>query len=176
VLHQLGVTGVLAPFAAGSLRAGLEPGDLVVCDQLVDRTSGRADTYVDGPPVHHAPFSDPYDEKLRGALLESARRAGATVHDGGTVVVIQGPRFSTRAESQWYRAQGWDVITMTQYPEAVLARELGLPYAGIALITDRDAGLDGGPPVVEEDVYAVLDQHIGLLRTVVLTAAAHARR
>lgn len=177
-LRELGVTGVLAPFAAGSLSPMIDPGDLVVVDQFVDRTWGRADTYfddfADGP--HHVPMADPYDHGLRAALLESALESDLPVHDGGTVVVIQGPRFSTRAESAWFASQGWHLVNMTQYPEAALARELELPYAGIGLITDRDTGGDDADvvPVNQDEVFAVFERNIERLRALLLRVVAAA--
>ena len=118
-----------APAPTGSLRPDVHPGDLVVVDQAIDRTWGRPDTYFDGPLVHHVSLADPYCPTLRSTLLDAARGGPLPVHDGGTVVVIQGPRFATRAESRLYREQGATVINMTQMPEAALARELGLCYA-----------------------------------------------
>ena len=136
-LRSLGVTRVIGPCAAGSLRPDVAPGELVVLDQLVDRTNGRSrDTFFDGGVVGHVSFADPYCSELAPLAVAAGRSEGLTVHDGGTVVVVPGPRFSTRAESAYYRAQGWDVINMTQYPEAYLCRELGLCYCGIALVTD----------------------------------------
>ncbi|HEV2370134.1 MAG TPA: S-methyl-5'-thioadenosine phosphorylase [Acidimicrobiales bacterium] len=176
-LRQLGVTRVLAPSAAGSLRGDVHPGDLVVCDQLVDRTSGRADTYFEGPNVQHVSFADPYCAEMRSVVTAAAAAPaaehGSNVHAAGTMVVIQGPRFSTRAESRWYRAAGWDVIGMTQYPEAVLARELGLCYCGLALVTDYDTGVEGDDSVgaVSMDaVFEVLREMVGLARAVVAAA------
>jgi 5'-methylthioadenosine phosphorylase len=131
-MRMLGVGAVLAPFAAGSLRPDLGPGDLVVVDQLVDRTSGREETFYDhfhdGPC--HVSLADPYDAGVRGCVLGSAQALELTVHDGGAVVVVNGPRFSTRAESSWFRAMGADLVNMTQHPEAALAREANLRYAG----------------------------------------------
>jgi 5'-methylthioadenosine phosphorylase len=148
-MREVGVTRIIGPCAAGSLQPGVAPGDFVVPDQLVDRTWGRADTFYEGPVAHHVSYADPYCAELSGVAVEAARAAGITVHPTGTVVVVQGPRFSTRAESRWYRSQGWDVINMTQYPEAYLARELGICYAAITLITDYDTGVEGpgGPGV-----------------------------
>lgn len=170
-LHNVGVRRVVAPSAAGSLKASIEPGHFVVLDQLVDRTRGRADTYFDGPDPRHVAFADPYCAELSPLVAESARAEGLTVHGGGTVVVVQGPRFSTRAESAWFRSMGWDVVNMTQYPEAVLARELGMCYAGIALVTDYDTGVEGRgeiAPVTMDQVFAVLDSMVEATRRVLM--------
>lgn len=121
----------------GSLTADLGPGAIVVPDQLVDRTSGREQTYFDSAGIH-VEFADPYCPGLRAVSLQP----GAV--DGGTMVVVQGPRFSTRAESRWYASQGFTLVNMTGYPEAVLARELEICYAAIALVTDLDAGVEHG--------------------------------
>jgi 5'-methylthioadenosine phosphorylase len=176
-MGALGVRALFAPFAAGSLRAGLRPGDFVVVDQLVDRTQGRVDTFhdhfADGP--RHVSLAEPYDATLRDVLLEAARAEGVTVHDGGTVVVINGPRFSTRAESQWFSSMGWDLVNMTQYPEAALAREAGIPFAGLALVTDYDAGLDGDPSiqaVSQEHVFAMFEANLDRLKRVLARAVA----
>jgi 5'-methylthioadenosine phosphorylase len=170
-LRAVGVERLIAPCAAGSLSPDIHPGEFVVLDQLVDRTWGRGDTFCDGPELHHIGFADPYCPTLGGALGDAARAEGITVHEGGTVVVINGPRFSTRAESQWFRAQGWHVVNMTQYPEAALARELGLCFGGLALVTDYDAGLHAGDDAVEIDaVLAVLRDNVDRLRGVLRTA------
>ena len=172
-LRELGVRRVIGPCAAGSLRPSVHPGEFVICDQLVDRTSGRADTFFDGGVVGHVAFADPYCPDLRETLRAAAGDVGVTVHDGGTVVVIQGPRFSTRAESAWYRSLGWDVINMTQYPEAYLARELGLCYAGVALVTDYDTGLegvDGIQPVTMDVVFKVLAENVERTRALLFAA------
>jgi 5'-methylthioadenosine phosphorylase len=173
-MRDLGVRALLAPFAAGSLQPTIHPGDFVVVDQFVDRTSGRPetfyDTFDDGPV--HVSLADPYDEHLRQQLVAAAHTLGITVHDGGTVVVVQGPRFSTRAESAWYRGQGWDVINMTQCPEAALAREAGIPYAAVALVTDYDTGLEGEPgvqPVTQEQVFAFFESNAHRVRELLFT-------
>jgi len=156
-LSSLGVERVIGPCAVGSLRPELEPGSVVICDQFVDRTRGRQDTFVEAPTVAHLSAADPYCPELRPLAGEAARQAGFRVTDSGTVVVIQGPRFSTRAESQWFQKMGADVIGMTQYPEVVLARELGMCYVTLAMVTDYDAGLPGRPdvaPVTHEEVIA----------------------
>lgn len=174
-LADLGVHTVLATFACGSLVAELGPGTFVVPDQLVDRTRGRADTFHDrfddGPA--HAPFSDPYDAGARRLLLDAAPEAV----DGATVVVIDGPRFATRAESAWYRAAGATLINMTQYPESVLARELGMAYASVGLVTDHDAGVPGREdvaPVTQEAVFEEFARHLPRLREIVSAAAVAA--
>lgn len=169
-LRELGVTRVLSPFACGSLQRRIRPGDLVVCDQVVDRTRGRADSYFASPQVVHVPWADPYCDELRAVSGEAARAEGATVHEQGTVVVVQGPRFSTKAESRWFREQGWDVVNMTQYPEAYLARELGMCVAGIAVVTDYDAGIDGVAPVSYDEVMRVFEANIDRLRTILVRA------
>lgn len=164
---ELGVTRVIGPCAAGSLQPHVKPGDFVVSDQFVDRTSGRTDTFYDGPVVTHISVADPYCPELRRLAVAEGRKLSITVHDGGTVVVIQGPRFSTRSESRWFSAQGWEVINMTQYPEVMLCKELDMCYSNIALITDYDAGLEGNPevkPVTHEDVMKVFASNIDNLR------------
>jgi 5'-methylthioadenosine phosphorylase len=151
----------------------VRPGEFVVLDQLVDRTAGRSpDTFFDGGVVGHVSFADPYCPELGAVAAAAGRRVGVTVHDSGTVVVVPGPRFSTRAESAAYRREGWTTINMTQYPEAYLARELGICYAGIALVTDFDTGVEGedGPPVVMADVFAVLRANVERTRALLATA------
>lgn len=171
-LHALGVTNVFAPCASGSLQAHVVPGSFVVPDQLVDRTSGRPATFFDGPVAHHVGFGDPYDDDLRRVAVEACRAESVEVHDGGTVVVVQGPRFSTRAESRWFGSHGWEVVNMTQQPEAVLCREAGLRYAAIALITDYDVGLEGTDvaAVTQEEVFAFFEANVDHVRRVLFTA------
>ncbi len=163
-MRALGVTQVVAPCAAGSLQPDVHPGDFVVCDQLVDRTSGRPQTFYDGRAVHVA-FADPYCPLGRAAALAAAAATGIRAHDGGTMVVVEGPRFSTRAESRWYTAAGWSVVNMTGHPEAVLARELELCYTSIALITDYDAGVPGVPAVTADEVFRVSSDNNARLRS-----------
>lgn len=158
-MKELGVQRIIGPNACGSLQAHIHPGDFVVCDQFVDRTWGRKDTFYDGPRTTHVSSADPYCPAMREVAVDTARDLGITVHDGGTVVVIQGPRFSTRAESRWYASQGWEVINMTQYPECYLARELEICYCNIALITDYDAGTAGAPPVTNDEVVRVFAEN-----------------
>ncbi len=158
-MKQLGVEWILGPTACGSLKAAIAPGSMLVADQLVDRTWGRRDTYFDGPLATHVSFADPYCPTLRPIAVASLRSLGIETHDGGTVVVIQGPRFSTRSESKWYQSQGWEVINMTQYPEAYLARELEMCYANISLVTDYDVGLEGMAPVSQMEVFEVFKRN-----------------
>src|SRR6476469_9939512 len=139
-LRSLGVRQVLAPCAVGGLLPDeVSPGDLVVPDQLVDRTLSRTQSFVETGACH-VPFSDPYCDRLS----ETVAAADADIKRGGTMVVVEGPRFSTRAESQHYAAQGWSLINMTGHPEAVLAREMRQCYVSLALVTDLDAGVEAG--------------------------------
>jgi 5'-methylthioadenosine phosphorylase len=169
-LRSLGVRQVIAPSAVGSLRPEIGPGRLVVPDQLVDRTRGRVQTYYDGPPagVVHVAFADPYCPVGRSTALTAAASAGWDPVDGGTLVVVDGPRFSTRAESQWHAASGWSIVGMTGHPEAVLARELALCYTPLALVTDHDAGVDGGEAVTHEAVLAIFRENVDRLRSLVV--------
>ncbi|OFB39211.1 methylthioadenosine phosphorylase [Mycolicibacterium sp. (ex Dasyatis americana)] len=153
-LRTLGVRRIFAPCAVGSLTTDLGPGSIVVPDQLVDRTRGRADTYFDSGGIHVS-FADPYCPALRSV---AAGLPG--VVDGATMVVIQGPRFSTRAESRWFAEQGFTLVNMTGYPEAVLARELEMCYAAIALVTDLDAGIEAGSGVTTVDVFAEFERNL----------------
>ncbi len=172
-MRSLGVQAVISPCAAGSLQLHVEPGHFVVSDQFVDRTNGRADTFFDGPIVSHVSSAEIYDPVLRQLAIDVVREHGITVHEGGTVVVINGPRFSTKAESKWFSDAGWEVINMTQYPEAYLCRELGMAVVNIALITDYDAGvLEGTHAVTAHDVLAVFEQNAERIRKVVLDMIA----
>ena len=154
-LRSLGVRQVLAPCAVGGLRDRVAPGDLVVPDQLVDRTHRRVGSFVESGAVH-LPFADPYCPGVSRALAA----ADGDVRVGGTMVVIEGPRFSTRAESRHYAAQGWDLINRTGAPEAALAREMGQCYASLALVTDMDAGAESGDGVGQEAVFALFRQNL----------------
>jgi 5'-methylthioadenosine phosphorylase len=168
-LKELGVKRIIGPCAAGSLNKDVRPGEFVVCDQLVDRTTGRKDTFYDGPVTTHVSWADPYCPELRALAIETAGSEGITFHAKGTVVVIQGPRFSTRAESSWFGREGWEVINMTQYPEAYLARELEMCYVNISLITDYDVGVEGAPPVTHEEVLTVFNANNAKLRGLLFT-------
>ncbi|MDX6284840.1 MAG: 5-methylthioadenosine phosphorylase [Frankiales bacterium] len=166
-LRSLGVREVLAPCAVGGLRAELGPGSLVVPDQLVDRTSGRVQTFYDDGAVHIS-FADPYCPRGRAAAVRVAHDDGWPVTDGGTMVVVEGPRFSTRAESQWYAAQGATIVNMTGHPEAVLARELALCYTAVAVVTDLDAGVASDDAVTQEEVFRVFGESIPRLRATIM--------
>jgi 5'-methylthioadenosine phosphorylase len=171
-MREAGVRRLIGPCACGSLQPDLHPGTFVVADQFVDRTSGRADTYYDDRTVH-ASAADPYCPELRQVLADAAEELGIDVRRDGTVVVIQGPRFSTRAESRWFSAIGWHVVNMTQYPEAWLARELELCYATVALVTDYDVGLEGMPqiqPVSAEAAFRVFAENLDRLRDLLFRA------
>ncbi|MGA8209620.1 MAG: S-methyl-5'-thioadenosine phosphorylase [Nocardioidaceae bacterium] len=159
-LASLGVRQVVAPCAVGGLRDEVAPGDLVVPDQLVDRTSGRVQSFVERGAVH-VPFADPYCPSLSAVL---AAQDGVTL--GGTMVVVDGPRFSTRAESRHFAAQGWTLVNMTGHPEAVLARELRLCYAAVALVTDMDAGVESGQGVGQAEVFAMFAENVGRLKAI----------
>ena len=170
-MRMLGVSMIVGPCAVGSLSPLVHPGEFVVLDQLVDRTWGRPDTYYDAGDAHHVSYADPYCTVVSAHAVAAGERTGVRMHASGTAVVIPGPRFSTRAESRWYRAQGWDVVNMTQYPEAYLARELGMHYAGIALVTDYDTGVDDDPdvePVTQAQVFAFFEQNVDRVRRLLL--------
>lgn len=156
-LQKLGVQRVIAPAASGGLQASIHPGDIVICDQLVDRTSGRPDTYSEAGRVIHVSMADPYCGAMRVLARDAAGELGIRAHADGTVAVIQAPRFSTRAESRWFTDVGWSVVNMTQYPEAALARELGLCYLNLSVVTDRDAGVPGDPSSAAVDARTVLE-------------------
>jgi 5'-methylthioadenosine phosphorylase len=168
---ELGVRQIIAPCSCGSLQPDIHPGEFVVLDQFVDRTRGRKDTFFDGPETHHIGAAEPYCPRLRALAVETAAALAIPVRSCGTMVVIQGPRFSTRAESAWFTREGWHVVGMTQYPEAILARELGLCYTGIALVTDYDAGIVGDTqrgPVSIEEVFEVFHQNVGRVKGLIV--------
>jgi 5'-methylthioadenosine phosphorylase len=170
-LRELGVEQVLAPCAVGSLRPEWGPGTFVLPDQLIDRTHGRTQTFYDRGAVH-VPFADPYCPAGRAAVLAAAGQQRMPVTDGGTMVVIEGPRFSTRAESRWYAAMGGTLVNMTGHPEAVLARELAICYTAVALVTDLDAGVEGGAGVTQEEVFRVFGENIERMRPLLFSALA----
>jgi 5'-methylthioadenosine phosphorylase len=165
-LREIGVRQVLAPCAVGGLRPELGPGTFVVPDQLIDRTSGRVQTFYDTGAVH-VNFADPYCATGRAAVMNVAAAHGIET-TSGTMVVVEGPRFSSRAESRWFTAMGGAVVNMTGHPEAVLARELALCYTSIALVTDLDAGVEGDHGVTMDEVFAVFAANTQRLRAVLL--------
>jgi 5'-methylthioadenosine phosphorylase len=162
-LREIGVQQILAPCAVGSLRADLGPGTFVLPDQLIDRTSGRVQTFYDSGAVHVS-FAEPYCPTGRAAVRKAAGEGGVELVDGATMVVIEGPRFSTRAESRWYASAGASLVNMTGHPEAILARELALCYTTIALVTDLDAGVEGDRGVTQEEVFGVFAENTSRLR------------
>jgi 5'-methylthioadenosine phosphorylase len=170
-LRALGARQVVAPCAVGGLRPELGPGSFVVPDQLVDRTTSRIQTFYDTGAVH-VNFADPYCPVGRETVIQAARTQALSVTDGGAMVVIEGPRFSTRAESRWYTSIGGAVVNMTGHPEAVLARELSLCYTTIALVTDLDAGVEGEQGVTQEEVFRVFAENTARMRSLLLDVVA----
>lgn len=171
-MKSLGVKHILSPAAVGSLQPHIEPGHFVICDQFVNRTWGRKDTFYEGPEVRHVSAADPYCPRLRSLVVDVAADLGIKTHPQGTMVVINGPRFSTRAESREYSDHGWHVIGMTGYPEAILARELEICYTNISLVTDYDVGLEGRAdilPVTHEAVMQVFAQNIDSVKQLLFT-------
>ena len=172
-LRSVGVRQILSPCAVGSLREELGPGAIVVPDQVVDRTWGRPHTlYEEEGPVVHVGFADPYCPHGRQVVVDAARSAGKQVEDGGVLVVINGPRFSSKAESRWHQQAGWDVVGMTAMPEASLARELAMCFTTIALVTDHDAGVHGGEAVTHQEVLQVFARNVEGLKQVLRSALA----
>ena len=172
-LRTVGVRQVLAPCAVGSLKAEHDAGSVVVPDQVVDRTWGRASTFFDEPGVVvHVPFADPYCPTGRAAAITAGRDRGLEPVGGGTLVVVNGPRFSSRAESVWHQAQGWTVVGMTAMPEAALARELALCFTTVALVTDLDAGVEHGEGVTHEEVLRVFAANIAKVRDLLVDVIA----
>jgi 5'-methylthioadenosine phosphorylase len=172
-MKELGVKQIFAPCAVGSLQPQIRPGSFVICDQFVDRTNSRIDTFYDGPHVTHISTAEPYCPQLRKITIESATDLDIACHHSGTVVVVQGPRFSTKSESRWYSGQEWEVINMTQYPEVTLARELEICYVNISLVTDYDTGLEGNPeirPVTSQDVIKIFKENNEKLKDLLFMA------
>ena len=165
-MKSIGVERVISPCAAGSLQKNVKPGDFVICDQFVDWTDGRKSTTIQGPIVSHPSSADLYCPEMRDLAVSIAKDLGITVHSTGTVVVINGPRFSTKAESQFFTNQGWEVINMTAFPENYLVREMDMCPLNISLITDYDAGLVGDvPPVSHAEVIKVFNSNLENLKT-----------
>ncbi len=159
-MKSLGVQRVISPCAAGSLQKRIEPGSFVICDQFVNFTGGRKDTFYEGPIATHVSPADPYCEELRQIVINSGKENGIKIHEKGTMLVVNGPRFSTKAESKFFTSQGWEAIGMTQYPEVYLVRELEMCPVNISLITDYDAGLvDDVEPVSHSEVIKVFSEN-----------------
>jgi len=170
-LKSLGITRILTSHAAGSLQKKIKPGDFVVVDQFVDRTSGRADTFYDGQLVTHVSTAFPYCSQLRKLAIQEAKKMKLPLHERGTVVVVQGPRFSTTAESLWFTKMGWDLVNMTEYPEVTLAKELEMCYCAVAVATDYDSGLvaDGKvKPVSTQQVIEMFNKNITKVKKLIL--------
>ncbi len=170
VFKMLGIERIISPCAAGSLQPEVKPGDFVVLDQFVDRTWGRDDSFYHEEQVVHIGGADPYCSEMAPIAVKACQDLDIKVHGSGTVVVVNGPRFSTRAESRWYSAQGWQVINMTQYPEVILAREKEICFCGIALITDFDTGLEGMQdifPVTIDEVIKVFKDNNHKIKNVI---------
>lgn len=167
VMKELGVSRIVSPCAVGSLKKEIKPGDFVISDQYVDRTKGRIDTFYDGPIVTHVSAADPYCPELRDLAIQATEENSIRCHRTGTIVVIHGPRFSTKSESKWFSLMGWSTVNMSQYPEAHLARELEMCVVNIALSTDYDSGLVSDvPPVTHSEVMQVFQKNLEKLRKV----------
>jgi 5'-methylthioadenosine phosphorylase len=169
-LKELGVRRILAPIVCGALHLEYELGDVVICDQFVDRTWGREDTYYTGPGTILVSAALPFCDDLSTILVRTARELGTPVHNGGTTVVVQGPRFSTTAESLFFHAMGWDTVNMVSYPESHLARELELCYANVSLVTDHDVGIAGAGGVTSQTIDRVMDESMERLRALIVAA------
>lgn len=171
-LKSLGVERILTSNAVGSLQSDYKPGDLVVIDQFVDRTKGRIDTFYDGPVATHISAAFPYCPQIRELAIQEAEKLKLAIHQKGTLVVIQGPRFSSAAESLWFTKMDWHIISMTGYPEVVLAREKEICYTAIGMVTDYDCGLvmEGkAPPVSAEEVVKVFKANVDKVKKLMLT-------
>ena len=167
-MKQLGVQRVIASSACGSLREDYRPGDFVILDQFIDRTRKRLDTFHEGGQVCHISPADPFCPQLRGLFLGLAQKMGLEAKDRGTYVCIEGPRFSTRAESQMFRMWKADVIGMTLYPEAVLAREAELCYVSVAMVTDYDVWAE--KPVSTQEVIRTLKANAENFKRLIMNA------
>jgi 5'-methylthioadenosine phosphorylase len=169
-LKELGVRRILAPIVCGALHLEYELGDIVVCDQFVDRTWGREDTYYTGPGTILVAAAQPFCDDLSTTVVRTARELDIPVHSSGTTVVVQGPRFSTTAESLFFHAMGWDTVNMVSYPESHLARELELCYANVSLVTDHDVGIAGAGGVTSQTIDRVMDESMERLQGLIAAA------
>ncbi|MBI2851555.1 MAG: S-methyl-5'-thioadenosine phosphorylase [Chloroflexi bacterium] len=171
-LKSLGVEHIIAINSAGSFKKEIKPGDLLIPDQLIDRTRGRQSTFFGGGVVAHVGFAEPFCRELSKILCESAKEAGADVHPKGTMVVMEGPAFSTRAESRLYRSWGADIIGMTALPEAKLAREAEICYASIGCVTDYDSWWEPGEPVTVEMILGTMRKNIDMSKQIIRLAVS----
>ncbi|MBI4188869.1 MAG: S-methyl-5'-thioadenosine phosphorylase [Chloroflexi bacterium] len=169
-LKSLGVEHIIAICSAGSFKKELKPGDLLIPDQLIDRTRGRTSTFFGDGIVAHIPFAEPFCPVLGQVLYQSAKDASASVHPKGTMVVMEGPAFSTRAESRLYRSWGADIIGMTALPEAKLAREAEICYAVIGCVTDYDSWWEPGKPVTVDIILDTLRKNVATARQIIKLA------
>ena len=169
-MKSVGVERVISPCAAGSLQKEVKPGDFVICDQFIDWTDGRKSTTIDGPLAVHPSPADLYCPELRKIAIDTAKEQGIDVHETGTVVVVNGPRFSTKAESKFFTAQGWQVINMTAFPENYLVKEMDMCPLNISLVTDYDAGLVGNvAPVSHHEVIQVFNSNLEKVKKLLFT-------
>lgn len=167
-MKELGVKRIISPSAVGSLREDFKPGDLVIVDQFIDRTKNREDTFYEGGQVCHVSTADPFCPELRKIFFDSAKKMGVSCHEKGTYVCIQGPRFSTRAESKLFRSWGAGVIGMTVYPECVLAREAEICYVSLCTITDYDVWAE--KPVSAEEVVKTMAKNVENVKKLIINA------
>jgi len=170
-MKKLGVERIIAPNACGSLQPHIKVGDFVICDQFVDRTSGRVSTFYDGPITTHIGMAEPYCPELMQIAINNLKKLGYPHHEKGTVVVIGRTEVSTISESKWFTSMGWEVINMTQYPEVVLARELEMCFLNISVVTDYDVGLVSNgsvEPVSHEMVTKIFDENLEKLKTLII--------
>jgi len=169
-MKHLGVTHIIAVTAVGSLREEIEPGHIVFPDQFIDRTTCRASTFFEGHEVCHIPMAEPFCPDLRKILADTAAGLGLANHPAGTVITIEGPRFSTRAESRMFRAWGADIINMSTVPEVVLAREAGICYATAAMSTDYDCWHESEEPVSWELIQKTMQSNTANMQKLLLAA------
>lgn len=175
-LKSLGVEHIISINAVGSFKQEIKPGDLIIPDQLIDRTQSRVNTFFGEGIVVHIPFAEPFCPVLSQTLFDAAREAGASVHQGGTYVAMEGPAFSTRAESRLYRSWGADIIGMTALPEAKLAREAEICYAIIAGITDYDSWQEDSPPLVVKELLRILHRNVDAMKEIIKLAVTRLPR
>lgn len=171
-LKSLGVEHIIAVSSAGSFKKEIEPGHLLIPDQIIDRTKGRASSFFSDGIVAHIPFAEPFCPTLSQVLYQSAKTAGASVHSKGTFMVMEGPAFSTRAESRLYRSWGADIIGMTALPEAKLAREAEICYAIIGCVTDYDSWMERSEPVTIDAILNILRQNIDTAKKIIKLAVS----